>query len=73
MWMQSEPRWPRIILSVYPRPRGEECAKDRDPFMRTGRTCMSTRNYPRNARLTESSAMRSLMSPSSTTWPTSTT
>ncbi len=42
VWMPSEPGWPRIILVVYPRPPGEEGAKDRDSFMRTGRTCMST-------------------------------
>jgi hypothetical protein len=42
--MQSEPGWPRIILDVYPRPPGEEGAPDRDSFMRTGRTCMSTRS-----------------------------
>ena len=42
--MQSEPGWPRIILDVYPRPPGEEGATDRDSFMRTGRTCMSTRS-----------------------------
>jgi hypothetical protein len=35
MWMPSEPCWPRIILQVYPRPRGEEGAADRDTFMRT--------------------------------------
>ena len=35
--MQSEPGWPRIILYVYPRSPGEECAPDRDSFMRTGR------------------------------------
>ena len=54
--MQSEPGWPRIILDVYPRPPGEEGAQwcgapavDRrvagDSFMRTGRTCMSTRSF----------------------------
>ena len=42
--MQSEPGWPRIILDVYPRPPGEEGAPDRDSFMRTVRTCMSTRS-----------------------------
>jgi hypothetical protein len=30
MWMPSEPCWPRIILYVYPRARGEEGATDRD-------------------------------------------
>jgi len=46
VWMQSEPRRPRIILDVYPRPPGEEGAPDRDSFMRTGRTCMSTQETP---------------------------
>ena len=40
VWMQSEPCCPRIILSYIRAACGEECAADRDSFMRTGRTCM---------------------------------
>ena len=40
--MQSEAGLPRIILAVYPRLSGEEGAKYRDSFRRTGPACMST-------------------------------
>ena len=36
--MQSEPRRPDGVLNVRWRARGEEGAKDRDSFMRTGLT-----------------------------------
>ena len=35
IWMQSEQGWPRIVLTVHPRPPCEECAKGRDSFTRT--------------------------------------
>ncbi len=47
--MQSEPCCPRIILSYIRAACGEEGAADRDSFMRTGRTCMSTRSLFRRA------------------------
>ena len=52
MGMQSEPCLPRTILYVCSRQCGEEGAADRDTFMRTVRTCTSTRSpIPRQSKL----------------------
>jgi hypothetical protein len=56
--MQSEPLRPRIILYVYPRPCGEEGAKDRDSSRRSSKP-----NYPNTGR--SSSFMGSHRTPNS--------